>query len=57
VPTVITGRPDPEHISTSDVERQNWSVLTTMRRLRRLSNGFSREVENQMAAAAINYFA
>jgi hypothetical protein len=31
-PTVVTGRPDQEHISTSFVERQNWTVRTTMRR-------------------------
>jgi hypothetical protein len=57
VPTVITGRPDPEHISTSYVERQNRSVRTSMRRYTRLSNGFSRKIENHMAAVAINYFA
>ena len=57
VPTVITSRPDPEHISTSYVERQNWTVRTTMRRYTRLSNGFSRKIENHMAAPAINYFA
>jgi hypothetical protein len=56
-PTVVTGRPDPEHISTSFVERQNWTVPTTMRRYTRLSNGFSRKVENHMGAVAINYFA
>lgn len=57
VPTVVRGRPDPEHISTSFVERQNWTVRTTMRRYTRLSNGFSRKIENHMAAVAINYFA
>ena len=57
IPTVVTGRPDPEHISTSFVERQNWTVRTTMRRYTRLSNGFSRKLENHMAAVAINYFA
>jgi len=59
VPSVITGRPDPSHISTSYVEpkRQNWSVRTSMRRYTRLSNGFSRKIENHMAAVAINYFA
>lgn len=57
VPTVITGRPDPAHISTSYVERQNWSVRTSMRRYTRLSNGFSRKIENHMAAVWINYFA
>ena len=57
IPTVITGRPDPSHILTSFVERQNWSVRTSMRRYTRLSNGFSRKIENHMAAVAINYFA
>ena len=57
VPTPITGRPNPEHISTSFVERQNWTVRTSMRRYTRLSNGFSRKIENHMAAVAINYFA
>jgi hypothetical protein len=57
IPTVGSGRPDPEHISTSFVERQNWTVRTTMRRYTRLSNGFSRKIENHMAAVAINYFA
>ncbi|MDZ4683852.1 MAG: IS1 family transposase [Planctomycetaceae bacterium] len=56
VPTVVSGRPDPEHISTSFVERQNWTVRGTMRRYTRLSNGFSRKIENHMAAVALNYF-
>ena len=46
-----------DHISTSYVERQNWTVRTTMRRYTRLSNGFSRKIEDHMAAVAINYFA
>ena len=45
------------HISTSYVERHNWTLRTTMRRYTRLSNGFSRKVENHMAAVALNYFA
>jgi IS1 family transposase len=57
IPTVISGRPESEHISTSFVERQNWTVRTTMRRYTRLSNGFSRKIENHMAAVALNYFA
>ncbi len=57
IPRAITGNPDPEHISTSFVERQNWTVRTTMRRYTRLSNGFSRKIENHMAAVALNYFA
>jgi hypothetical protein len=49
--------PFPTHISTSYIERQNWTVRTTMRRYTRLSNGFSRKIENHMAAVAVNYFA
>lgn len=57
IPTVVTGRPDPDHISTSFVERQNWTVRGTMRRYTPLSNGFSRKIENHMAAVSLNYFA
>jgi hypothetical protein len=57
IPTVVSGRPDPEHISTSFIERLNWTTRTTMRRYTRLSNGFSPKVENHMAAVALNYFA
>jgi len=53
----IIGRPDPKHISTSYVERQNWSVRTAMRRYTRLSNGFSRKIQNHTAAVALYYFA
>src|SRR6266540_890869 len=54
---VIKGTLNPKHISTSYVERQNWTVRTTMRRYTRLSNGFSRKLENHEAAVALNYFA
>lgn len=53
----VSGSPDPRHISTSFVERQNWTVRTKMRRYTRLSNGFSRKIENHFAAVALNYFA
>ena len=43
---VIQGSPDPKHISTSYVERLNWSVRTSCRRYTRLSNGFSRKLPN-----------
>src|ERR1700692_4226324 len=52
----VSGRPDPKHVSTSFVERQNWTVRGTMRRSTRLSNGFSRKMENHAAATALNYF-
>jgi hypothetical protein len=53
----VTGNPDPKHISTSYVERHNWTLRTKMRRYTRLSNGFSRKLENHAAATALNYFA
>lgn len=53
---VIKGDPDPRHISTSFVERQNWTVRTNLRRYTRLSNGFSRKLENHIAAVALQYF-
>jgi IS1 family transposase len=53
----VMGNPDPKHISTSFVERQNRTVRTNMRRYTRLSNGFSRKLENHAAATALNYFA
>ncbi len=53
----VSGRPDPKHISTSFVDRQNWSVPTSIRRYTRLRNGFSRKMENHAAATALNYFA
>ena len=53
----VSGTPDPEHVSTSFVERQNWTVRTTMRRYTRLSNGFSRKLRNHAAATALNYSA
>jgi len=52
----VSGNPESAHISTSFVERQNWTVRTNMRRYTRLSNGFSRKLENHAAAVALNYF-
>ena len=54
---VITSDPNRKHISTSYVERQNWTVRTNIRRYTRLSNGFSRKITNHFAAVALNYFA
>jgi IS1 family transposase len=51
----IMGNPDPDHISTSYVERQNLSMRMGMRRFTRLTNGFSKKMENLMAAVAL-YF-
>lgn len=52
---VITGNLKPRHTSTSFVERQNLSMRMSMRRFTRLSNAFSKKVENHAAAVAL-YF-
>ena len=51
----ITGRPDPKHISTSYVERQNLTMRMNMRRFTRLTNAFSKKVENHFAMVAIHF--
>lgn len=50
---VISGRPDPEHISTSYIERQNLTMRMQMRRFTRLTNGFSKKIENHVYSVAL----
>jgi IS1 family transposase len=51
----ITGHPNPRHISTSHVERQNLTMRMGMRRFTRLAKVFSKKVENHVAMVAIHF--
>lgn len=53
--SIVFGQPDPRHISTSLVERQNLTMRMSMRRFTRLTNAFSKKVENLQAAVALHF--
>jgi IS1 family transposase len=52
---VVSGAPEPEHVSTSYVERQNLTMRMHMRRFTRLTNGFSKKLENHIAAISLHF--
>lgn len=49
------GRPDPRHISTSYIERQNLTLRMSLRRFTRLTNAFSKKLDNLKAACALHF--
>jgi IS1 family transposase len=53
-PQIITGSPDPKHISTSYAERSNLTMRMHMRRFTRLTNGFSKKLENHAHQVALH---
>jgi len=52
---IITGKPDRTKISTSYVERQNLTIRMSMRRFTRLTNAFSKKLDNLKAAVALHF--
>ena len=55
ISTVVNGDPDPTKISTSFIERQNLTIRMQIRRLTRLTNAFSKKLENLKAALALHF--
>jgi IS1 family transposase len=55
IPMRVAGKPNPAWISTSYIERQNLTIRMQVRRFARLTNGFSKKLENLRAAIALHF--
>jgi hypothetical protein len=51
----VIGEPDPKHVSMSYIERQNLTMRMGMRRFTRLTNGFSKKLENNCQTSYLCY--
>lgn len=52
---VITGKPNKDHVSTSFAERQNLTMRMSMRRFTRLTNAFSKKLDNHIYSVSLNF--
>src|SRR4029077_12742579 len=52
----ISGEPDAKHVSTSYIARQTLTMRMSTRRFTRLTNAFSKKIENHTAHVAIHFF-
>lgn len=52
---VVSGNPDLRHVSTNYIERQNFTMRMHMRRFTRLTNAFSKKLDNHAYAVAVHF--